>query len=188
VVNKKNLRSVGALGGRKSEEWGHGATQAIMLTLGMLYRLSGRNREARDCFKPHIKLGIDLLSDDDPDNDWIAYSKMSKVFNHAGDERNFRACVAANPKWVWCDGACGLTATPTYGFSACRYCVNIDFCENCLELLKRDELPAKRCSPRHSFIEYRTLDRAPRRGIVRVGDEEIPVGEWLGRIKRAWDL
>jgi tetratricopeptide (TPR) repeat protein len=185
TVNKKNL-SLGPLS-QKSEEWGHGATQAIMLTLGMLYRLSNRNREALACFQPHIKLAIDILLDDDPDNDWIAYSKLAKVFNHAGDDLNFQA-VTTNTTWVRCDGICGLSPSTERGFHSCRCCVNIDFCEDCLTLLRRNELPAKRCNPKHEFIKLGTFEKAPQREIVRVGDSEIPIKEWIEEIKKKWGL
>jgi tetratricopeptide (TPR) repeat protein len=186
MLNKKNQRCRTL--GQNSEEWGHGATQAVMLTLGMLYRLSGRNTEAHDMFAPHVRLGIDLLSDDDPENDWIAYSKLSKVFIHAGDETNFQAALTATPKWVQCDGICGLGVTTAVGFSSCKFCINMDFCENCLTLLKKDELPAKRCSPKHQFFRYRTPETPLPRGIILMGEEEMTVKEWLWTIKRAWGL
>jgi tetratricopeptide (TPR) repeat protein len=185
IVNKKNLR-IGPLE-QKSEEWAHGAAQAIMLTLGMLYRLSGRNQEARACFTPHLKLGIDILSDDDPDNDWIAYSKLCKVFNHAGDDLNFQACTR-NPTWVICDGICGLGPPMARGLSTCQVCINLDFCEDCLKLLHRNELPAKRCNPKHQFIKFGAFEKMQQRGMMRVGDSEIPLKEWLEDIKKTWDL
>jgi tetratricopeptide (TPR) repeat protein len=63
------------------------------LTLGIWYKLMGRDEEARACFQVQIKEGIRMLSDDDPDNDWDAYWKLVCVLLAAGDDKNLLAMV-----------------------------------------------------------------------------------------------
>lgn len=58
------------------------------VTLGLWYRLNGLNEDARACFKPSIQEGLQILSDDDPDNDEEGYSYLAVVLLAAGDDKN----------------------------------------------------------------------------------------------------
>lgn len=68
------------------------------LMLGKWYRLTNEADKAKACFRPTILQGIDILTDDDPDNDMDGYVKLAKTLLHAGDQRNastaFAVCVA----------------------------------------------------------------------------------------------
>jgi hypothetical protein len=39
-----------------------------------------------DCVRSHIKIGLDLLSDEDPDNDWQGYLRLAVALMHAGKD------------------------------------------------------------------------------------------------------
>jgi tetratricopeptide (TPR) repeat protein len=93
------------------------STRDTTLTLGLLYRVFGNDKDARECFKAHIKLGmfmiiekpavlvvlisdffyflgIDLLTDEDPSNDWLGFMKMADVLNFADDRVNLDAAYS----------------------------------------------------------------------------------------------
>lgn len=54
--------------------------------LGVLYKRLGKLNEARACFREHVKLGIDMLIDDDDSNDFGAYSALGTVFAAADED------------------------------------------------------------------------------------------------------
>ena len=64
------------------------------LALGLLYQLFGREQEARQLFRDHVKLGLDLLTDDDEENDWQGYERLFDVLVKANDDRG--ATAASN--------------------------------------------------------------------------------------------
>ena len=68
------------------------------LMLGKWYRLRNEADKAKACFRPTILQGIDILTDDDPDNDMDGYIKLARTLLYAGDQRNastaFAVCVA----------------------------------------------------------------------------------------------
>jgi tetratricopeptide (TPR) repeat protein len=49
----------------------------IKLLVGRLYYLMGEEFVAHDCVKGHVRVALDLLSDDDPLNDWQGYYKLA---------------------------------------------------------------------------------------------------------------
>jgi tetratricopeptide (TPR) repeat protein len=65
------------------------STINITLVLGRWYAKEEKNdKEAREHFVSHIRLGIDLLSDSNPYNDPDAYKKLGYAFMHYGDDVN----------------------------------------------------------------------------------------------------
>lgn len=58
------------------------------LLLGRLYRLMGDEEKARECLRDHIKVSLDLLSDDDPENDWQGYRKLAETLKSFNDDAN----------------------------------------------------------------------------------------------------
>ena len=43
---------------------------------------------AKDCLRHQIKVGIDLLSDEDLTNDWQGYLRLARALRYAGDDEN----------------------------------------------------------------------------------------------------
>ena len=62
------------------------STRDTTLVLGKLYQLMGEKEQAKECFKTHIKLGVDLLTDEDPENDWQGFTKLANVLGTASDD------------------------------------------------------------------------------------------------------
>lgn len=63
------------------------------IILGLWYRLSGLDKDARACFKPSIREGLQILSDADPNNDVQGYYQLMAVLLAAGDDKNVIAIV-----------------------------------------------------------------------------------------------
>jgi tetratricopeptide (TPR) repeat protein len=59
-------------------------TQDSKLLLGRWYHLQGMTQEAKSCFKPHVRLALDLLTDDEIDNHYVGYNKLRLVFLYSG--------------------------------------------------------------------------------------------------------
>lgn len=58
------------------------------LMLGRYFRIIQREEDSRECFRDHIKMALDLLSDDDPENDWQGYQVLANVLMYYGDDAN----------------------------------------------------------------------------------------------------
>ncbi|KAK5048582.1 hypothetical protein LTR84_005673 [Exophiala bonariae] len=62
--------------------------QTVGFTLAACHASSSSPDKARDLLFDDMKTALDLLSDDDPDNDYIGYLWMAELLLHAGDELN----------------------------------------------------------------------------------------------------
>ncbi|MCJ1424920.1 hypothetical protein MMC29_002808 [Sticta canariensis] len=69
--------------------------QEPRLLLGRYYALTGNVEKARVYFKKDMQSGLDLLSDEDPSNDWMGYLKLAETLMHFGDDLN------ALSAWSW---------------------------------------------------------------------------------------
>lgn len=58
------------------------------LLLGRYYALTENVEKARVYFKKEMQSGLDLLSDEDPSNDWMGYLKLAETLMHFGDDLN----------------------------------------------------------------------------------------------------
>lgn len=70
------------------------ASEDSSLMLGLWYRLHGREQEAKLCFRTQILNGIDILTDDDPENDLDGYMTLAHTLLKAGDRENAGAAFA----------------------------------------------------------------------------------------------
>ncbi|PGG99903.1 hypothetical protein AJ79_08385 [Helicocarpus griseus UAMH5409] len=60
----------------------------LAITLARCYLLMGKEEQARETLKREVKTGLDLLSDEDPDNDFQGYQKLATTFHHINDDVN----------------------------------------------------------------------------------------------------
>ena len=58
------------------------------ILLSRYYSLFNEKDKVMDSLKPYIELGIALLSDDDPTNDWQGYYRLALGFMFSGDDTN----------------------------------------------------------------------------------------------------
>lgn len=62
--------------------------------LGLWYRLHDKHDKAKACFKATVLEAIDILTDDDPENDWFGYTGLAEALLMAGDKVNASAAFA----------------------------------------------------------------------------------------------
>lgn len=62
--------------------------EAASKVLGLWYRLHDRHDKAKACFKATVLEAIDILTDDDPENDWFGYTDLAEALLKAGDKVN----------------------------------------------------------------------------------------------------
>ena len=60
----------------------------LRLSLASFYTLEGCQEKAQKLLTNELRAGIDLLSDDDPENDVMGYSTIANVLMHVGDNLN----------------------------------------------------------------------------------------------------
>jgi hypothetical protein len=92
-----------------------------------------------------------------------------------------------DPPYWFCNGRCGnrkLAYGPDH--SICRYCLEVDFCDGCLQLLKSGNLGFRVCSPEHDFFKLEQPKEELEKGKVRVGDKIIHFSEWVRLLKEEW--
>ena len=70
-------------------------TREATRVLGRLYHIIGEEGQARECFRQHVKLGVDLLTDEDPTNDWEGFEQLANVFKMADDDVHAAAAYSA---------------------------------------------------------------------------------------------
>lgn len=70
------------------------STKEALIMLGLWYRKHGNLDGAKFCLGPRILEGIDMLTDDDPENDVWAYSTLAETLLKAGDRENAGAAFA----------------------------------------------------------------------------------------------
>lgn len=99
-----------------------------------------------------------------------------------------------NPKytdfayWVDCDGPCGRDVTAYSELWTCKTCIDVDFCDECIGVVRSNKLPVKLCSSTHEFVRYFPLTKEAKAiadPLVR-GDYE-PLQEWLDRVRKNWN-
>ncbi|KAI9855693.1 MAG: hypothetical protein M1813_009655 [Trichoglossum hirsutum] len=86
---RQNIEKLTYLSSKDTEDDDHEATNPdTRLLLARLLRTMEGEESARECMRPNVKIALDLLSDDDPSNDWQGFIKLAMVFGTYGDDVN----------------------------------------------------------------------------------------------------
>jgi tetratricopeptide (TPR) repeat protein len=176
------------------------------------YSLQGDYQKAIDALRPAVKHNMDMLSDDDPLNDWQGYHGLARTFMRAGQDAD---CLAAwssiapfneaedaedektsdglrGPMFCYCDGECGTTWTVADDLYICRECDDVQFDLRCLNKLREGTLKRRVCGKDHDMLHVPAYDAAERQrigdGNALIGEEIVSMSEWLQRIKEKWGL
>ncbi|EGD98293.1 hypothetical protein TESG_05672 [Trichophyton tonsurans CBS 112818] len=96
------------------------------------------------------------------------------------------------PLELSCDGDCGREWTWASEFHACKECLDVQFCNDCYNEMKNNGKEMRLCGRNHSFVfvPYCDADTARQvpKGSIRVGNEIIPVHEWVERLRAQWGI
>lgn len=179
------------------------------------HALHGNEQKSKDALRTQVKRSIDILSDDDPLNDWQGYRGLARYFMCAGQDAD---CLAAwslivpyddiepqsslsqsslstalrGPMSDMCDGGCHTIWEFADNFYVCRECDYMEFDPECLKRLREGTLGDRICGQDHKMLYVPAYDGALwqkiGKGNVMVGEEVISVRDWLQRIKEKWGI
>lgn len=206
------LENVAAL--KLGEDTIHGTYPARLLA--RYHALQGDEKKVKNILRSYIKLNLDLLSDDDPLNDWQGYNGLAMHFMFAGHDADALAAWSLitpddatgntenpttsdtterkleGPLRDICDGACGTYWTFANNFYLCKECNYIKFDQRCLDNLRNGAMKFRICDKDHEMLHIPAYDPVERRrigdGNVKVGEEILSVNEWLQRIRKGWGI
>ncbi|KAK4169600.1 hypothetical protein QBC43DRAFT_330021 [Cladorrhinum sp. PSN259] len=90
-----------------------------------------------------------------------------------------------------CDGRCNRRKVDFRSFSMCEVCIDIAFCDECLQKLIDGNLSFRVCNPKHPHLEIYPPKGLVTKGVegymVRIRDERVvSVDDWLDMISRDW--
>ena len=191
-------------------------TRNSTLYLATLLKVFGQPEKARRILKEHVKLGLDLLTNEDLYDDWLGFLKIADALSRASDKTNALAAYALiRPKWLpedtatlpntpdggtrnqigaadsyqfTCDGDCGTEAEyGLEGFYCCTFCVDTCFCEDCHKLLMEEKLGFNICGKDHEFLFVPTVEPFTK-GTVPVGEGKMDQQDWLAKVRAEWGL
>ncbi|KAJ5683311.1 hypothetical protein N7462_006476 [Penicillium macrosclerotiorum] len=203
------FKSTGSLG------WGYDGAYPTRL-LARWHALQGDEQKAKDVLRAHVKLNMDILSDEDPLNDWQGYRGLAMHLMFAGQEADALAAWSLivpvddeksedsqsgdgsadkkleGPLRDVCDGDCDTKWTFSDDIYVCRDCDYMEFDERCLKKLREGTLGSFICDKDHEMMHVPAYDPAKRQrigeGNVQVGEHILPIEEWLERIKADWAI
>jgi tetratricopeptide (TPR) repeat protein len=180
------------------------------LILGRVFHLLQQEEEAMASLRGQVKIALDLLSDDDPSNDWQGYEKLATVLMYIDDDLNAQAAwsliqpydepkailggrlFARGPLNKYCVGSCGHQWEFADAIYVCRDCLDVCFDKKCWELVKTKRAVFPVCDHRHDFLyvpEWKVDGQQHvKPGMVKVGDTIVPIDEWLTAIRTTWGL
>jgi tetratricopeptide (TPR) repeat protein len=90
-----------------------------------------------------------------------------------------------------CDGACDRQEATFKSYSACEICVDVTFCDECLQKLQDGSAVFRICNPAHPFVEIypsRVLILQDPEGykVHLDGGEVVSANDWLAIVSREW--
>lgn len=210
-------------------------SEMAKLLLGRYYRINGELAKAQEYLRVDVQSGLDLLSDEDSENDWQGYFKLTQVLLHYGDDLNALSAwsliaphdlkahsvvseeetkvseapasstaVIKRSGYVsqTCDGYCGKEWGFADDFYCCKYCLDVQFDQKCLDRLRAGTLDRDICSKDHEWLhvppwsdeEYFAVGKGrvrvggEMRDGKRIGGEVVDVETWLDMLRKEWGI
>ena len=170
----------------------------------------------RACFRNSIIEALDMLGDEDPMNDITAYLKLLGQLLSAGDIKNASAAAevvlmqssfSSDPGALaaldaigfrgdhfFCSGLCVNEDNRLNVYKAdhkelhfCAECPGLCFCESCFALLTKGELPFRKCSPDHEFIQLFPVPEDTKGIAAKFDGKTMEVQkEWVNGLRQEW--
>ena len=91
-------------------------------------------------------------------------------------------------RFTWrCDGECTRGAEEWQAIYACDVCLELCFCDRCVELVKNNRLGFRLCSPNHTFWQcYPSDERLLEVATEKVEGKMLPRAAWLEKLREEW--
>jgi tetratricopeptide (TPR) repeat protein len=210
-VKKSNMRKLADLSiDPNSGGFGAPLSHDPKLIIGRCFHLLQQEEEAMASLRGHVKIALDLLSDDDPTNDWQGYRNLATILTYIDDDLNAQAAwslirpydepravsggrqLSRGPLSSYCSGHCGHKWEFADAIYVCRDCLYVHFDKKCWELVKSERAIFPICHHTHDFLyvpEWKVDgQQLVKPGMVKVGDTIVPIDEWLTAIRTTWGL
>ena len=105
-----------------------------------------------------------------------------------------KSTVSTNPKYAgfgyfWsCDGPCQSPQQSYAEIYFCRVCNDVCFCEKCIQLVRNDEMPFRRCAKDHPFVRAFPMIEEARRVTDALVERRFEVQQaWLEGLRKVWE-
>ncbi|CAG8426824.1 unnamed protein product [Penicillium salamii] len=210
----EQLEQLAALTATDGEGIGQSGTYPSEL-LAWYHATQGDDQKSKDAVRTHVKRNIDILSDDDPLNDWRGYRGLARYFMCAGqdadalaawslivplDDTEVKSDPLESPSALKrkgplndvCDGDCETEWEYADDIYVCRECDYLEFDLGCLNKLRDGKLDSHICGKDHKMLHVPSFDPVRHEeigeGNVMVGEEVLSVNDWLQRIKEQWGI
>ena len=86
-----------------------------------------------------------------------------------------------------CDGKCNRRVEDWQEIHSCEICINTDFCDECIKLVKSRTLPFRKCDADHTFYQaYPPREELLDVATVRTEGEIVPRAEWVEALRKEW--
>ncbi|KAF9639191.1 putative neutral amino acid permease protein [Lasiodiplodia theobromae] len=95
----KKLRTLVDAQSAQASSTGEGGPVATTLVLGRVLHLAGKESEAREATRGYVRVALNLLDDDDPDNDTQAYLMLGEALAPLDDDVNALAAWGVIRPW-----------------------------------------------------------------------------------------
>lgn len=178
----------------------------IKLHLAGWYHAQGDIKHARSLAREDVIRGLDILSDDDPANDFDGFYILAAALRSVQDDRNHLAARHALrqyaedgsaipsgnksnkfiPTDAFCSGLCVEQHKQWDDMMLCRCCPDVNLCQNCFTLFQRGELFLNVCHTDHEFLRVPTVNQSFIRGEVIVEGKVISLDEWVTELRKEW--
>ncbi|KAL9046447.1 MAG: hypothetical protein Q9214_000714 [Letrouitia sp. 1 TL-2023] len=101
---------------------------------------------------------------------------------------------SVNPKytgfgyWWTCDGPCKTPQSDYAELWCCRVCGDSCFCEQCIELHRRDEIPARICAVDHPLVRIFPMIEEAKELTEALVERRFEVQQrWLDALRKVWE-
>lgn len=122
---------------------------------------------------------------DTPEEETTEVAPSSPASSVSGEQATAQGNIGFS-----CDGSCGHEWSYADDLHVCRDCLDVQFDGKCYEKLKAGKLEQKVCNKNHTFLHVPPWDPEAASAVperhVRVGEEVIPIPEWIDRIRKLY--
>ena len=184
--------------------------EQLRLALASFYNQAGKQDMARQLLLSNMITALNTLSDDDPENDWIAFADMFSILLLTGSKLDALSAMSLRgPKGryneqleltMFCDG-CKAYFQFSDTVWHCCLCDDVGFHRECLDKLRDGTLRRSVCSLHHEWLNsFSWEDDFKETGVgkvrmggelqdgKRVGGRIVPIEEWLDSVREKWGI
>lgn len=153
----------------------------VQAHLASFYAMVGEKEKSRSMVRADMADALDILSDDDPENDWLGFLILMQALTHSGDivgalsvfslfdrkqslgaqtgfvNGELEVKEVAGENCLAFSRGCDMCSKALSSFNPdgiwwCCYCPDVDYCADCFVKLRNGHAKRRYCNPNHEFI------------------------------------